>query len=126
MPNHWLKKYIIVAPDHEHDLERAAAVHQFHGNMSREGSEVAAYQDYRKMQLHKAAAYHLEGMEAAKDRKDDGSHRKHLGMYALLCKELGYRHTDHPAPGVKAHKGTFGDIEDFKSHPADLLVLAKV
>jgi hypothetical protein len=101
-------------------------MNEFHGGMSREGSEVAAYQNYRKMQMHKAAAFHLDGMDAATQRKDEESHRKHLGMYSLLCKELGLRHTDQPAPEVKAHRGSFGEIKEFKPYKSDVLVLAKV
>src|SRR4051812_34908308 len=68
--------YPLVHADHEDQLERDAAVHEFGSHMPREEAEKKAYDDYKAGQHKEAAAHHLAGQKAAEAIGDDEGARK--------------------------------------------------
>lgn len=119
----WLNKYEILSPDDEHDLERSAAVNEFHKGLSRDESEQVAYNNYRQQQFLKAAAFHLDGMDVAKSNGKTEEQNRHYLMYMQLCKAVGIDGSSAVSPAIQAFRGT-QDLSKF-DHPADSWVFAK-
>jgi hypothetical protein len=120
----WLGRYPMVDADHINDLETRAAVNEFGGKMPRHAAEQKAHEDYRKDQLHEAAAHHLVGMKAAHAAGDHDSAQKHGAMYVLALKALGLDNTVDPPPEVaNKAKNTPAEVYRFKPHKGDSFAL---
>lgn len=120
----WLGRYPMLDADHENDLETRAAIHQFGGKMERHKAEDQAHADYRKDQLHEAAAHHMVGMKAAHAAGDDESAQKHGVMYVLALKALGHDNTVEPPPEVaNKAKNTPSQVYRFKAHKGDTFAM---
>jgi hypothetical protein len=116
----WLGRYPMLDADHVNDLEMRAAAHQFGGKMERHKAEDAAHADYRKDQLHEAAAHHLVGMTAAHAAGDHDSAQKHGAMYQLALKALGHDSSIEPPEEVANKvKNTPSKVYRFKPHVGD-------
>ncbi len=111
-------------PEHADHLEVVSALNQFHRNMPEHEAEDAAHEEYRKDQLHEAAAFHLQGIKAALGADDHDSAKKHGMMYGLALKELGHDVVGEPPSEVaaKAKRLENGPYR-FKAHKADLFTL---
>jgi hypothetical protein len=121
----WLGKYDILSKNDESDLERKAALYQFHKFLSKSQSEELAYQDYKKCMLAKAAAFHTDGMSFAKVRGDKEAEQRHYMLYALHCNELGINPRGHVPPEINAFRGQSEALKKFETNPADLFVQTK-
>ena len=121
----WLSKYDIFTPDDEANLERSAAVNEFHKGMPRDVAETSAYEDWKRNQIVKAAAFHLDQMGLAKGRGDKSSEQSHYGLYTLHCKALGMDQFGSVGPEIHAQRGIVEPLEKFKNHQADVFVLKK-
>lgn len=120
----WLGKTIL-SPDHAHDLERAAAIHEFGHGMLRHEAEKKAYDDYVRDQRLSAMAHHYQGMKAAYGLGDMDEARKHGAMYELHAKSLGFNPTDPVPPEVVAKMPSLQDrkVYKFKTHGGDAFAL---
>lgn len=115
----------ILDPDHAHELDREAAVHEFGGKYPRHEAEARAYSLYRKKQLAIGAAHHLKGARAAQAVGDMDEAQKHGTLYTLHLKELGHESIG-PIPEEVRHHLDKTDGEKhykFKVHPADAFLL---
>jgi len=120
----WLGKYPITDPDHTDHLETSAALHQFHSGKQQHEAEEAAHAEYRKDQLHEAAAHHLNGMKAALGAGDHDAAGKHGAMYGMIMKELGHPIVGEPPPEVvNKAKHMPKSVYNFKAHKADAFAL---
>lgn len=120
----WLNKYKVASPQDIDDLDRMAAVYQFHKNLPPQQAEDLAYGDYLKIQHCKAAGYHLDGMSNARDNNDWDSSKKAYSMYALHAKALGRNPMNSVGADINAHRGV-NTNKVFVPHPSDIFVLAK-
>ncbi len=122
--DHWLEKYPLADPEHAHDLERAAAIHQHHGGLDKEQAEATSYQKYKVLQHQKAAAHHLNGMRNAKAaaRPEDG--HRHYIMYCSHVKELGLN-PHHPVPPEIIAHITDEKSDNYQVHGADDFISTK-
>lgn len=115
----------ILDPDHAHDLEQRAALHEFQGKLDRKSAEDQAHGDYRREHHQTGAAFHLQGMRAGQASGHMDEAKKHGAMYALHLKALGHDPYGEVPPEIK----TRADKEDreklyrFKAHKSDLFLL---
>lgn len=122
----WLGKYPMVDADHMEDLEARAAINEFSKKMPRHLAEEQAHADYRKDQLHEAAAHHLVGMQAAHAAGDADSATKHGAMYTLALKALGHDNSVEPPPEVASKaRHTPAEVYRFKAHKGDAFSVAE-
>lgn len=120
----WLEKFDILDQDHEHDLERISARHEFHSGLPREQAEQLAYQEYKRQQMVKAAAYHLDGVDSAKSLGDASSAQMHHNMYQLHCNALAINPLQAVSPEIMAQRGQSAPLAKFTPHPADSFILS--
>lgn len=120
----WLDRYPIVDPGHADHLNTLAALHELHGGLPKSKAEDAAHEEYKKDQLHDAAAHHLVGMKAALGAGDSDAAKKHGAMYGLAMQALGHPIVGEPPPEV-ANKAKNLDhkVYNFKAHKGDAFVL---
>ncbi len=120
----WLDRYAIVDPSHADHLNTLAALHEFTTGKSKDKAEEAAHAEYKKDQLHEAAAHHLVGMKAALGAGDKDSAKKHGAMYGLVLKELGHPIVGEPPSEVSTKaKNLDHKVYNFKAHKADAFAL---
>ncbi len=114
----------ITDPEHADHLEVTAALNQFHRNMPEHEAEDAAHEEYRKDQLHEAAAHHLQGMKGSLAMGDHDSAKKHGLLYGLILKQLGHDVVGEP-PKEVADKAKHLEKQpyNFKAHKADQFAL---
>src|SRR4051812_38087824 len=79
----------ILNEEHGHDLERRAAINEFHRKQPRAEAEQAAHDDYVREHRQKAAAHHLQGMKAAQASGAHEDAKKHWMLYDTHLKALG-------------------------------------
>lgn len=114
----------LLAPEHEHDLHLAAALHEFEGGMPRHDAEKRALEDYRREHHARAAAHHYAGMKAGHATGNMEDAKKHHALYSLHVKALG-EDPMGPVPEVvrKYHGGSGTDkqphVYRFHGHDAD-------
>lgn len=121
----WLDKFDILDQRDENDLERHAALCQHHYGMSKENSERFAYQTYKENQHRKAAAFHLDGIESAKQDGRKSDMNKHYCIYLLHSNELGKKPTDAVDPTIKSYRHLHPKTKTFEHHPADHYLVKK-
>lgn len=125
-PKLWLGREI-VKPEHEQDLERAAAIGEFDRKMPRGEAEEKAYSEYKKRQHLEGAVHHLQGMKAAHASGSMDDAHRHGVMYELHLKQLGHDGGNGPVPEDvqsllgEAHDGPY----KFSPHGADAFVLSQ-
>ncbi len=120
----WLNKYPMAHDDHAHDLERAAALHQFHGGLSKEQAEASAYQKYKVLQHQKACAHHLDGMRNSKANGNIADGQRHYIMFCSHAKELGLNPHRPVPPEILAHS-TEQSSKKYEDHGADSFISNK-
>lgn len=120
----WMGRPIVRA-EHVDELERDAALNEFHSKMPRHLAEEKAHQDYIRRQHIDAAAHHLQGMKAAQANADMEDAQKHGTMYEMHLKALGFE-----SPGPVPHEIKMASeqpdrkpIYRFKAHHGDFFVL---
>ncbi len=123
-PAHWNHR-MLVDPDHVHELEREAAIHEFGGKLPRPEAEHKAYEAYRRKQIAKAAAHHLQGMKASQSVGDHEEMQHHGAMYQMHLQELGHEAIGPVPEEVKQHldQPSKEKMYKFKAHPADSFLL---
>jgi hypothetical protein len=122
----WLNKFDISSPEDVHDLERSSAVNQFHRGMDRPTAEQMAYDNYKRIQHCKAAAYHLDGVTKSSATGDNESKNKHHIMFNLHLAALGISPFQAVPPEIQAFRGQNTEqLTKFKSHQSDLFVMGK-
>jgi len=114
----------IVKPEHAADLEREAALDEFHHKMPRAQAEEHAHLAYQKRLREEAAAHHLAGMRGAHAAGDLESARKHAMMYELHSKALGHDHVGPAHPSVVAMMESKPFKARFKAHHGDVFAVA--
>lgn len=120
MTHKWLEKYDILDPAHKDELERDAAIHEFHGKLPRHEAEAKAHGDYVKKHRVAAASHHLSGIKAATGAGDQEAAHKHSTLYNLHVKALGHNPYDAPPPEVTHHAKTEpSKVYRFKPHHGD-------
>ena len=120
----WLGKYPLADDTHTHDLERSAALHEFHGGMTRDQAEASAYQKYKVLQHQKAAAHHLNGLKNAKQRGNIAEGQRHYIMYCSHAKELGVNPNAPVPPEISTHLNEEAS-DKYQEHGADSFILNK-
>ncbi len=120
----WLNRYPMADEAHAHDLERSAALHQFHGGMDKEQAESTAYQKYKVLQHQRAAAHHLNGMRNSKATGNIADGQRHYIMYCSHAKELGLNPHQAVPPEIMAHL-TDEKSDKFQDHGADSFISLK-
>jgi hypothetical protein len=116
----WQGKYPTTDTAHFDDLQMRADIYEHMHRMPRHEAEAAAHADYRKEQIHKAAAHHWNGMKASSAAGNEEAAKKHGVMYALALHQLGHKDLLSPPPEVvEAAKDPKGEIANFKAHPGD-------
>lgn len=117
----WMNKDIL-HPDHAHDLDKDAAIHEFHGGLERSKAEEKAYGDYVLTQRKQAASHHLRGMKIAQAAGDKDQAAKHAVLYESHMKAIGKDPYD-PQSADDVHK-EIENLKDqaykFRSHKGDL------
>lgn len=114
----------ITDPEHASHLETVAAINEFNGGKPKHEAEDAAYDDYKKDQLHESAAHHLNGVKSALAVGDHDSAKRHGLMYGLAMKKLGHDITGEPPPEVaNKAKHPESSYHKFRAHKADAFVL---
>lgn len=121
----WLDKFDIIDKKDENDLERHAALYQHHYGMNKEAAERFVYQNYKENQHRKAAAFHLDGIEAAKNAGRKVDMNKHYAVYLLHANELGKKINEPVDSSIKAYKNLHPESNRFEHHPADHYLLKK-
>lgn len=124
----WLDKYPILDPEHSHDLETRAAIHEFLNRHPRHIAEQKAHEDYRKEKLTESAAHHLNGIHSAHSVGDTTTAKKHGVMYSLAMKELGHDPVGEVPSEVstKAKNMSITDpVHKFKASKGDVFSLPK-
>lgn len=120
----WKGKYPASDTTHFDDLQMRADIYEHMHRMPRHQAEAAAHADYRKEQIHKAAAHHWNGMKAAHAAGNEGAAKKHGFMYGLALHQLGHKDLLSPPPEVlEAAKDPKSEIAHFKAHPGDAFSL---
>jgi hypothetical protein len=116
----WKDKQI-VDPDHMHDLEQRAAIHEFEHKLPKEAAEKKAHEEYKHEQHLKAAATHFAGMKAAKATGDHDEAKKHHAMYTMHIQELGHDSMGALPKEVEHHMGEVKNepFYRFTPHKAD-------
>lgn len=120
----WLGRPI-VKPEHAADLEREAAINEFHLKMPRAQAEEHAHLGYQKRLREEAAAHHLAGMRGAHAAGDLESARKHAMMYELHSKALGHDHVGPAHPSVVALMESKPFKARFKPHHGDVFAVGE-
>ena len=85
----WLNKFPVADPKHIPELERDAALNEFHHKQARGIAEHKAYSDYRKKQHTEAAVHHFVGSEDAKALGNKDAYKNHATHLYLHLKALG-------------------------------------
>lgn len=118
----------IIDPEHAHDLETRAAIHEFHNKLPRHKAEERAHLEYVRDQRLTAAAHHLNGMKAAQAVGDMESARQHGMMYELHTKALGLDPLQPPSAEItsKLRGEVAPKVYRFKAHKGDLYALPDV
>lgn len=123
----WLERDIL-DPDHQHQLERAAAIHEFGPNkLPRQDAEERAYQEYMAERRRDACAHHFQGMKAAQAVGNMEAARQHGALYDLHMKALGYDTMAAPPPEIASRTKNEANpnIYKFKAHKGDYFALPK-
>lgn len=121
----WLGRPIL-DPDHLHDLETRSAILEFGADkLPRTEAEGRAWEEYRKDQHARAAAYHYMGVKAAQGSGNREDAHKHGAMYDLHVKALGLNSIGPVPPEVQHHVESPDkpNIYKFKAHKGDAFVL---
>ena len=121
----WLGRPI-ASEKHALDLDRFAAVNEFHHKQPRHIAEDNAYKQYTHEQHVEAAAHHLAGMKAAHGAGAMDSARKHGLRYELHLKKLGHDKYGPVPPEIQArHESSMhdGSSYEFKHHTGDEFLL---
>jgi hypothetical protein len=120
----WKGKYPTSDTTHFDDLQMRSDIYEHMHRLPRHDAEARAHADYRKEQIHKAAAHHWNGMKAAHAAGNEESAKKHGYMYALALHQLGHKELLNPPPEVlEAAKDPKSEIGHFKAHPGDAFSL---
>lgn len=114
-------EYQISDPDHAHDLEQRAALHEFEHKLPKDQAAKRAHSEYKHEQHLKAAANHFAGMKAAKATGDHDEAKKHHAMYMLHLEQLGHDATGPLPREVEHHMGSIKNepFYRFQAHKAD-------
>lgn len=117
----WMDRHPITDPSHVDHLEVLAAIKALSEKLPKDKAEDAAHAEYKKDQLHDAAAHHLVGIKAALGAGDHDAAKKHGAMYGLALKALGYPIVGEP-PAEVANKANRLDhkLYHFRAHKADV------
>lgn len=121
----WLNKYPSLKDDHNLDLERRAALLEFHHGFSKEAAEHQAHKEYIEKQHLKGAAHHYVGMKKAKERGNSQDSNKHYLSYIMHLGKLGLNLNDPVSPKIMAFVDPDLDADGFVPHEADVLAGAK-
>lgn len=122
-PPLWMGRPVVRA-EHVNELERDAAINEFHSKMPRHQAEEKAHHDYMRRQHIDAAAHHLQGMKAAQANADMEDAKKHGAMYEMHLKALGFE--PGPVPHEIKQAAEHPDrkpVYRFKPHHGDFFVL---
>jgi hypothetical protein len=125
----WRDRYPILDLEHTHALETQAAINEFHHKIKRHEAEALAHEQYKKDQLHEAAAFHLTGMKAAHAAGAMEEARKHGVLYSLAMKALGHEPGAEPPAEVTTKAKNMAEtkpVYKFKSHKGDAFSLPDV
>lgn len=115
----------LLAPEDEHELHLAAALHEFQGGMPRQDAEKRALQDYRNEHHARAAAHHYSGMKASHATGNMDDAKKHHALYSLHLKALGEDPMGPVPEAVRKYGAQAGQSERqkhvyrFRGHDAD-------
>ena len=114
----WLGRYPIAEDVHEHDLERAAAVHEMHHGLPRDQAEATAHQKYKILSHQKGAAHHLNGMRQTSSNGNSQDSEKHYLLYCHHMKHLRLNPNRPVPPEIMAHV-TSEPLLKFTPHSSD-------
>lgn len=121
----------LLAPEHEHELHLAAALHEFQGGMPRHEAEARALEDYRREHHARAAAHHYAGMRAGHATGNMEDAKRHHALYSLHVRALGEDPMGPVPESVrKYHSGAGTDKQPhayrFHGHDADEYLIQPV
>ena len=120
--HYWLDRHRVLDPEHGHDLEAAAAVHEFRHRLPRAEAEAQAYQGYLRDRALDAAAHHLLGVRGAHAAGQAQVAAQHGAAYAGAMQAAGLDPNQAPPPAVLDRARALGaGLYRFKGHPADVL-----
>lgn len=124
-PHLWLDRHPVLDPNHVHDLETRAAIHEFHNKLPRMAAEDKAFQEYVRDRHTDAAAHHLAGVKAAHAVGDMESARKHGALYNMHMEALGHDPMAAPPPDIASRlRDQPPQVYKFKPHKGDLYALS--
>lgn len=121
-PASWMSHPIVDA-SHAAQLEREAALQEFHHGQPRNVAEQKALENYRRQQHAMAAGHHLAGMRSAYASGNQEAAVMHHDMYVNHAKILGFDPSNGVPPEIKIHEKPIEHVYDFKNHGADQYIV---
>lgn len=121
----WIGLYPVLNSDHQHGLERRAAVLEFHHGIPSHLAELQAHREYTENQHLKGAAHHYAGMKKSQSRGNIEDSNKHFLHYSMHLGKLGLNPHAPVDSRIMAYVDPDFDSDVFIPCDADTLLIRK-